>query len=136
MYDPVGHTIYNRNTLLYVLLITHNTLQNIYSVYLTTWHNKTEHTCFWLVDLCSDLWAVYALFWLVELCLIGWALFWCWAVFWLVELCLMGCTDCFWLFSRKDYVDLMRNTQTMSEKELQTLSENYDSVYLHPVGRH
>uniref|UniRef100_A0A8C5BPY4 UBP-type domain-containing protein n=1 Tax=Gadus morhua TaxID=8049 RepID=A0A8C5BPY4_GADMO len=32
----------------------------------------------------------------------------------------------------KDYVDLMRKTQTMSEKELQTISENYDSVYIHP----
>ncbi|CAL8253087.1 unnamed protein product [Arctogadus glacialis] len=36
------------------------------------------------------------------------------------------------LVHKKDYVDLMRKTQTMSEKELQTLSENYDSVYIHP----
>lgn len=32
----------------------------------------------------------------------------------------------------KHYVDLMRSTQTMTESELQTLSERYDSVYLHP----
>uniref|UniRef100_A0A3Q1J1X1 Protein deacetylase HDAC6 n=1 Tax=Anabas testudineus TaxID=64144 RepID=A0A3Q1J1X1_ANATE len=32
----------------------------------------------------------------------------------------------------KHYVDLMRSTQTMSESELQTLSEKYDSIYLHP----
>uniref|UniRef100_A0A7N6AUL3 UBP-type domain-containing protein n=1 Tax=Anabas testudineus TaxID=64144 RepID=A0A7N6AUL3_ANATE len=34
----------------------------------------------------------------------------------------------------KHYVDLMRSTQTMSESELQTLSEKYDSIYLHPVS--
>uniref|UniRef100_A0A7N6BRN9 Protein deacetylase HDAC6 n=1 Tax=Anabas testudineus TaxID=64144 RepID=A0A7N6BRN9_ANATE len=33
----------------------------------------------------------------------------------------------------KHYVDLMRSTQTMSESELQTLSEKYDSIYLHPT---
>ncbi|KAI4795506.1 hypothetical protein KUCAC02_031370 [Chaenocephalus aceratus] len=32
----------------------------------------------------------------------------------------------------KQYVDLMRSTQTMTESELQTLSEKYDSVYIHP----
>ncbi|XP_042337947.1 histone deacetylase 6-like, partial [Plectropomus leopardus] len=33
----------------------------------------------------------------------------------------------------KQYVDLMRSTQTMTQSELQALSEKYDSVYLHPV---
>ncbi|KAF1390992.1 hypothetical protein PFLUV_G00063900 [Perca fluviatilis] len=32
----------------------------------------------------------------------------------------------------KDHVGLMKSTQAMTESELQTLSENYDSVYLHP----
>ncbi|KAK5864111.1 hypothetical protein PBY51_001078 [Eleginops maclovinus] len=32
----------------------------------------------------------------------------------------------------KQYVDLMRSTQTMEESDLQTLSEKYDSVYIHP----
>uniref|UniRef100_A0A8D3C057 Protein deacetylase HDAC6 n=1 Tax=Scophthalmus maximus TaxID=52904 RepID=A0A8D3C057_SCOMX len=32
----------------------------------------------------------------------------------------------------KHYVDMMKSTQTMSESELHTLSESYDSVYLHP----
>uniref|UniRef100_A0A3Q3WE58 Protein deacetylase HDAC6 n=1 Tax=Mola mola TaxID=94237 RepID=A0A3Q3WE58_MOLML len=32
----------------------------------------------------------------------------------------------------KDYVDLMRSTRTMTESELRTLSEKYDSIYLHP----
>uniref|UniRef100_G3N857 Histone deacetylase domain-containing protein n=2 Tax=Gasterosteus aculeatus TaxID=69293 RepID=G3N857_GASAC len=32
----------------------------------------------------------------------------------------------------KQYVDVMRSTQTMTESELQTLSERYDSVYIHP----
>ncbi|XP_067449559.1 histone deacetylase 6 [Thunnus thynnus] len=32
----------------------------------------------------------------------------------------------------KHYVDLMKSTQTMSESELHTLSDKYDSVYLHP----
>ncbi|XP_044067175.1 histone deacetylase 6 isoform X1 [Siniperca chuatsi] len=32
----------------------------------------------------------------------------------------------------KHYVDLMKSTQTMTESELHTLSEKYDSVYLHP----
>ncbi|KAG7280860.1 hypothetical protein CRUP_010842 [Coryphaenoides rupestris] len=36
------------------------------------------------------------------------------------------------LVHKKEYVDLMRSTQMLSEKELQTLSENYDSVYIHP----
>ncbi|XP_029361795.1 histone deacetylase 6 isoform X2 [Echeneis naucrates] len=32
----------------------------------------------------------------------------------------------------KPYVNLIRSTQKMSESEIQTLSEKYDSVYLHP----
>ncbi|KAM9343089.1 histone deacetylase 6 isoform 1-T2 [Pholidichthys leucotaenia] len=32
----------------------------------------------------------------------------------------------------KHYVDLMRSTQTMTQTELQTLSNKYDSIYLHP----
>ncbi|XP_038578558.1 histone deacetylase 6 [Micropterus salmoides] len=32
----------------------------------------------------------------------------------------------------KHYVDLMKSTQTMTENELKTLSEKYDSVYFHP----
>uniref|UniRef100_A0A8C2W8C4 Protein deacetylase HDAC6 n=1 Tax=Cyclopterus lumpus TaxID=8103 RepID=A0A8C2W8C4_CYCLU len=32
----------------------------------------------------------------------------------------------------KQYVDLMKSTQTMTESELHSLSEKYDSVYLHP----
>ncbi|XP_076596776.1 protein deacetylase HDAC6 isoform X2 [Chaetodon auriga] len=32
----------------------------------------------------------------------------------------------------KVYVDLMKSTQTMTDGELHTLSEKYDSVYLHP----
>ncbi|CAL8324506.1 unnamed protein product [Merluccius merluccius] len=36
------------------------------------------------------------------------------------------------LIHKKEYVDLMRSTQMMSKEELQTLSENYDSVYIHP----
>ncbi|KAL7398766.1 hypothetical protein ABVT39_014861 [Epinephelus coioides] len=36
------------------------------------------------------------------------------------------------LAHRKDYVELMKSTQTMTESELQTLSEKYDSIYLHP----
>lgn len=36
------------------------------------------------------------------------------------------------LAHRKQYVDLMRSTQTMTETDLQTLSNKYDSVYLHP----
>nr|XP_020483398.1 histone deacetylase 6-like [Labrus bergylta] len=32
----------------------------------------------------------------------------------------------------KQYVDLMKSTQTMTEDELHTLSDKYDSVYLHP----
>lgn len=34
---------------------------------------------------------------------------------------------------RKHYVDLMRSTQTMTEDELHSLSDKYNSVYLHPV---
>ncbi|XP_068588256.1 histone deacetylase 6 isoform X2 [Cebidichthys violaceus] len=36
------------------------------------------------------------------------------------------------LVHMKQYVDLMKSTQTMTESELHTLSEKYDSVYLHP----
>ncbi|KAF7647756.1 hypothetical protein LDENG_00167240 [Lucifuga dentata] len=36
------------------------------------------------------------------------------------------------LVHEKVYVDLMRSTQSMSERELHTLSERYDSIYLHP----
>ncbi|XP_058499299.1 histone deacetylase 6 isoform X1 [Solea solea] len=36
------------------------------------------------------------------------------------------------LVHTKQYVDVMRSTQTMSESELHTLSDKYDSVYLHP----
>uniref|UniRef100_UPI0037E8599D histone deacetylase 6 isoform X1 n=2 Tax=Semicossyphus pulcher TaxID=241346 RepID=UPI0037E8599D len=32
----------------------------------------------------------------------------------------------------KQYVDLMKSTQTMTEEELHTLSDTYDSVYIHP----
>ncbi|XP_018542984.1 histone deacetylase 6 isoform X2 [Lates calcarifer] len=32
----------------------------------------------------------------------------------------------------KQYVDLMRSTQTISETELHALSEKYDSIYFHP----
>ncbi|CAJ1085668.1 histone deacetylase 6 isoform X1 [Xyrichtys novacula] len=32
----------------------------------------------------------------------------------------------------KQYVDLIKSTQTMTEEELHTLSDKYDSVYLHP----
>lgn len=30
-------------------------------------------------------------------------------------------------------MDLMRSTQTMTEEELHSLSDNYDSIFLHPV---
>ncbi|XP_035999577.1 histone deacetylase 6 isoform X1 [Fundulus heteroclitus] len=36
------------------------------------------------------------------------------------------------LAHRKDYVDAMKATQTMTQAELQSLSDRYDSVYLHP----
>ncbi|KAJ0064448.1 hypothetical protein NL108_006514 [Boleophthalmus pectinirostris] len=36
------------------------------------------------------------------------------------------------LIHSQKYVDLMRSTQTMTEAELRSLSEKYDSVYLHP----
>uniref|UniRef100_A0A669B788 Protein deacetylase HDAC6 n=1 Tax=Oreochromis niloticus TaxID=8128 RepID=A0A669B788_ORENI len=35
---------------------------------------------------------------------------------------------------RKHYVDLIKSTQTMTLAELQTLSNKYDSIYLHPVS--
>uniref|UniRef100_A0A3Q0R587 Protein deacetylase HDAC6 n=1 Tax=Amphilophus citrinellus TaxID=61819 RepID=A0A3Q0R587_AMPCI len=34
----------------------------------------------------------------------------------------------------KQYVDMMRLTQTMTLAELQTMSDKYDSIYLHPVS--
>ncbi len=37
---------------------------------------------------------------------------------------------------RKDYVDLMKSTQKMTDSELHTLSDKYDSVYIHPVRAH
>ncbi|XP_077080161.1 protein deacetylase HDAC6 isoform X2 [Siphateles boraxobius] len=36
------------------------------------------------------------------------------------------------LVHTKDYVELMKSTQEMTEEELKTLSDKYDSVYLHP----
>lgn len=30
-------------------------------------------------------------------------------------------------------MDLMRSTQTMTEDQLHTLSDKYDSIYIHPV---
>ncbi|XP_075993556.1 protein deacetylase HDAC6-like, partial [Genypterus blacodes] len=36
------------------------------------------------------------------------------------------------LVHRKAYVDLMRSTEFMTESQLHTLSDSYDSVYLHP----
>ncbi|XP_068454722.1 histone deacetylase 6 [Clinocottus analis] len=36
------------------------------------------------------------------------------------------------LAHKKQYVDLMKSTQTMTESELHSLSDKYDSVYLHP----
>ncbi|KAM3911968.1 protein deacetylase HDAC6 [Leptodactylus fuscus] len=33
-----------------------------------------------------------------------------------------------------DYVELMKSTQKMTEEELRGLSDNYDSVYLHPMS--
>uniref|UniRef100_A0A672IMT7 Protein deacetylase HDAC6 n=1 Tax=Salarias fasciatus TaxID=181472 RepID=A0A672IMT7_SALFA len=35
-------------------------------------------------------------------------------------------------YCRKQHVDTIRATQTMTQSELQTLSETFDSVYLHP----
>lgn len=35
---------------------------------------------------------------------------------------------------RKEYIELMRSTQKMTEEELKTLADKYDSVYLHPVS--
>lgn len=40
------------------------------------------------------------------------------------------------LVHMKQYFDLMKSTQTMTESELHTLSEKYDSVYLHPESYH
>uniref|UniRef100_A0AAZ3NVL8 Protein deacetylase HDAC6 n=1 Tax=Oncorhynchus tshawytscha TaxID=74940 RepID=A0AAZ3NVL8_ONCTS len=36
------------------------------------------------------------------------------------------------LVHTKEYVDLMRSTQRMDEDQLKTLSDSYDSVYIHP----
>ncbi|TRY64948.1 hypothetical protein DNTS_024632 [Danionella cerebrum] len=36
------------------------------------------------------------------------------------------------LVHKKEYVELMKSTQKMTEEELKRLSEKYDSVYLHP----
>uniref|UniRef100_A0AAZ3RSZ8 Protein deacetylase HDAC6 n=1 Tax=Oncorhynchus tshawytscha TaxID=74940 RepID=A0AAZ3RSZ8_ONCTS len=36
------------------------------------------------------------------------------------------------IFCSKEYVDLMRSTQRMDEDQLKTLSDSYDSVYIHP----
>ncbi|MBN3319402.1 HDAC6 deacetylase, partial [Atractosteus spatula] len=36
------------------------------------------------------------------------------------------------LVHAKEYVELMKSTQTMSQEELKTLSDTYDSVYIHP----
>ncbi|XP_067270492.1 histone deacetylase 6 [Pseudorasbora parva] len=36
------------------------------------------------------------------------------------------------LVHKKDYVELMKSTVNMKEEELKTLSDKYDSVYLHP----
>ncbi|KAL4646267.1 histone deacetylase 6 isoform X1 [Arapaima gigas] len=39
--------------------------------------------------------------------------------------------ECLWL-CRREYVELMKSTRNMTENELRTLSDTYDSVYLHP----
>ncbi len=39
------------------------------------------------------------------------------------------------VYNRKEYVELMKSTQKMTEEELKTLADKYDSVYLHPVSR-
>lgn len=36
------------------------------------------------------------------------------------------------LVHKREYVALMRSTQTMTEEQLKTLADSYDSVYLHP----
>uniref|UniRef100_A0AAR2LIK8 Protein deacetylase HDAC6 n=1 Tax=Pygocentrus nattereri TaxID=42514 RepID=A0AAR2LIK8_PYGNA len=36
------------------------------------------------------------------------------------------------MFDRKEYIDRMKSTQKMTEEELKSVSEGYDSVYLHP----
>ncbi|KAA0714370.1 Histone deacetylase 6 [Triplophysa tibetana] len=36
------------------------------------------------------------------------------------------------LVHTKEYIELMRSTQNMTEEELKTLADKYDSVYLHP----
>ncbi len=38
------------------------------------------------------------------------------------------------VYNRKKYVALMKSTQKMTAKELKTLADKYDSVYLHPVS--
>ncbi|XP_066566192.1 histone deacetylase 6 isoform X1 [Amia ocellicauda] len=36
------------------------------------------------------------------------------------------------LVHKKEFVEMMKSTQTMSQEELKTLSETYDSIFLHP----
>uniref|UniRef100_A0A673GXU8 Protein deacetylase HDAC6 n=1 Tax=Sinocyclocheilus rhinocerous TaxID=307959 RepID=A0A673GXU8_9TELE len=36
------------------------------------------------------------------------------------------------VYNRKEYAELMKSTQKMSEEELKTLADKYDSVFLHP----
>lgn len=38
--------------------------------------------------------------------------------------------------NRKEYIELMKSTQKMTEDELKTLADKYDSVFLHPVSLH
>ena len=37
------------------------------------------------------------------------------------------------MIDRKDYIDRMKSTQKMTEEELKSVSDGYDSIYLHPV---
>ena len=37
------------------------------------------------------------------------------------------------MFDRKEYIHRMKSTQKMAEEELKSVSDGYDSVYLHPV---
>ncbi|XP_062855523.1 histone deacetylase 6 [Trichomycterus rosablanca] len=43
-----------------------------------------------------------------------------------------ACEEELTLVHTKEYVDLMKSTQTMTEEELKSVSDRYDSVYLHP----
>lgn len=40
------------------------------------------------------------------------------------------------VYNRKEYVELMKSTQKMTEDELKMLADKYDSVFLHPVSLH